>query len=124
MPAYDRAIALSESRGKPLWSSYFYRGICQEQLRDWAKAEPDFRKALDAQSRPRRSVELPWLFLVEQNENLDEALDLIKRAVEASPESGYIVDSLGWAYYRLGRYDDAVDPMERAVELTPTDAVI
>ncbi|WP_164075922.1 tetratricopeptide repeat protein, partial [Stenotrophomonas maltophilia] len=37
---------------------------------------------------------------------------------------GYIVDSLGWAYYRMGRFDDAVTELERAIELKPEDPVV
>ena len=49
---------------------------------------------------------------------------MIERAVAGSPDSGYIVDSLGWVLYRLGRYEEAVGHMERAVELMPTDPVV
>jgi Flp pilus assembly protein TadD len=49
---------------------------------------------------------------------------MIERAVRAEPEDGYITDSLGWVFYRLGRYEEAVKPMLRAVELTPDDPVI
>ena len=56
--------------------------------------------------------------------HLDEALQLIKRAVERQPDDGYITDSLGWALYRLGEYSDAVVHMERAVELMPLDPII
>jgi Flp pilus assembly protein TadD len=49
---------------------------------------------------------------------------MIERAVLARPDSGYIVDSLGWVFYRLGRYEEAVAPMERAVELVPNDPII
>ena len=62
--------------------------------------------------------------LVERREKLDEALDMIERAVAAEPDNGYITDSLGWAFYRLGRYEEAVPVMERAVELASTDPVI
>jgi Tfp pilus assembly protein PilF len=62
--------------------------------------------------------------LVEQGRNLDEALNMIERAVAASPGSGYIVDSLGWVLYRLGRYEEAVSQMERAVELVAVDPVV
>jgi Flp pilus assembly protein TadD len=51
-------------------------------------------------------------------------LNMIERAVAASPDSGYIVDSLGWVLYRLGRYEEAVDQMERAVELVAVDPVV
>ena len=49
---------------------------------------------------------------------------MIRRAVEQRPDDGYIVDSLGWAYYRLGNYDEAVKHLERAVELKPDDPTI
>jgi len=61
---------------------------------------------------------------VEMQENLDEALDMIERAVDARPESGHIVDSLGWALYRLGQYDEAVTHLERAAELMPVDPIV
>jgi Tfp pilus assembly protein PilF len=49
------------------------------------------------------------------DQDLDEALDMIRQASAARPDSGYITDSLGWVLYRLGRFDEAVEPMERAV---------
>jgi Flp pilus assembly protein TadD len=52
------------------------------------------------------------------------ALTLIKRAVAAAPDSGYIVDSLAWAYFRMGRYEDAVAPQEKASKLMPNDPVV
>jgi Flp pilus assembly protein TadD len=61
---------------------------------------------------------------VDRGENLDKALDMIKKAVDLRPNDGYIVDSLGWAYFKLGRFDDAVEQLERAVELKPEDSVI
>lgn len=62
--------------------------------------------------------------MVEKQIKLDEALAMIEEAVTVSPDSGYIVDSLGWVLYRLGRYQDALGPMERAVELMPIDPVV
>jgi Flp pilus assembly protein TadD len=49
---------------------------------------------------------------------------MLNKAVEEKPEDGYIVDSLGWVYFRLGKYDLAVEQLERAVELVPGDSVI
>src|SRR5690606_27647428 len=54
----------------------------------------------------------------------EEALDMIRKAVELRPQDGYIVDSLGWAYYKLGRYDEAVTELEKAVKLRPEDPTI
>jgi Flp pilus assembly protein TadD len=49
---------------------------------------------------------------------------MIKKAVQQRPDDGYIVDSLGWAYYRIGNYPDAVTQLERAIALKPEDPTI
>ena len=49
---------------------------------------------------------------------------MIRKAVELRPDDGYIVDSLGWAYYRLGRFDEAAAELEKAISLRPEDATI
>src|SRR5262249_1679186 len=61
---------------------------------------------------------------VDQGINLDEGMKMIQRAVEQRADDGYIVDSLGWAYFRIGNYDEAVKNLERAVELKPEDPTI
>ena len=122
--AYDTALELFAKTGTDYWPAYFYRGMCHERLKDWDKAEPDFRKALELQPNQPQVLNYLGYSYVEQNANLDEALMLIKRAVAAAPDSGYIIDSLAWAYYRLGRYAEAVLPMEQAVYLTATDPVM
>ncbi|HGG04473.1 MAG TPA: tetratricopeptide repeat protein [Aliiroseovarius sp.] len=122
--AYDNAIALFQRPAQSQWSLYFSRGISRERTGRWNQAEADFRKALEL--NPEQPTVLNYLgySFVEQGENLDEALDMIKRAVAARPDDGYITDSLGWVYYRLGRYEEAVIEMERAVELKPVDPVV
>lgn len=122
--AYDRAIVQFDTEEAGQWGVYFARGITYERADRWAEAEADFRTAL--RLRPDQPQVLNYLgySYVDKDENLDEALDLIERAVAAQPNSGYIVDSLGWAYYRLGRYDEAVDQLQRATELMPTDPIL
>ena len=61
---------------------------------------------------------------VDMGKNFDQAEDMLKRAVELQPEDGYIVDSLGWVYYKIARYEDAVEQLEKAVELKPDDPTI
>ena len=56
---------------------------------------------------------------IDQGVNLDDGMRMIKRSVEQRADDGYIVDSLGWAYYRLGNMEEAVKQLERAVELKP-----
>lgn len=122
--AYDRAIALYDAPSEDQWFIYYARAISHERQGQWDRAEPDFRKSLEL--RPDQPQVLNYLgySLVERKEKLDEALAMIERAVAARPDSGYIIDSLGWALYRLGRYDEAIGPMERAAELMPVDPVV
>lgn len=122
--AYDRALDLADEADNSKWFLLYARGICHERTGAWDKAEADFRAALEL--RPEQPQVLNYLgySLVEKQIKLDEALDMIERAVAARPDSGYIVDSLGWVLYRLGRYEEAVEHMERAAELMPVDPVV
>lgn len=122
--AYDDAIALYEEDIVQHWAVYFSRGITNERQGNWEAGEADFLKALELQ--PDQPAVLNYLgySYVERRENLDQALDMIRTAVEARPNEGYIVDSLAWVYYRLGRYQEAVEPMEKAVALMPVDPVV
>ncbi|WP_174823597.1 tetratricopeptide repeat protein [Ruegeria arenilitoris] len=122
--SYDTAINLTEEDAGSNWFLYYARGISHERLKNWENAEADFRKALELNPDQPQVLNYLGYSLVERREKLDEALEMIERAVIARPDSGYIVDSLGWVLFRLGRYDEAVDHMERAVELMPVDPVV
>jgi tetratricopeptide (TPR) repeat protein len=122
--AYDAAISLYDSEDSSQWFVLYARAISQERLNHWPEAEADFRAALKMNPDHPRILNYLGYSLVEKQEKLDEALGMIERAVQAQPDSGFILDSLGWALYRLGRYDEAVDHMERAAELMPVDPVV
>ena len=127
--AYDKAIDKLASPGRANWDLFYFRGIARERTNRWPEAEADLRKALELLPDPlgrERALVLNYLgySLVDKHLKLDEALDMLRRAVELRPRDGYIIDSLGWAYYRLGRYEDASREIERAAELRPSDPVI
>lgn len=122
---YDRAVeVIGETPKRNDWSIFFQRAIAYERLKEWDKAEPNFKKAL--QLNPDQPQVLNYLGYswVDRNMNLTEAMTMIERAVELRPNDGYIVDSLGWAHYRLGDFDKAVIELERAVELRAGDPTI
>lgn len=122
--AYTAAIDLVVEITPDEWILYFYRGISHEQSKDWAAAETDFRAALKLNPSQPQVLNYLGYGLVDRGEKLDEALGMIERAVAADPQKGYIIDSLAWAYFRLGRYDDALEPMEKASVLEPVDPVV
>ncbi|MEY8830045.1 tetratricopeptide repeat protein [Sedimentitalea sp. XS_ASV28] len=122
--AYDKALEYSDEEAPARWFLYYARGISHERLKQWDNAEADFRSALKINPDQPQVLNYLGYSLVERKTNLDEALGMIERAVEARPDSGYIVDSLGWVLFRLGRYEEAVEHMETAVELMPVDPVV
>ncbi len=121
---YGKAIDLLDKIEERHWTVFYFRGICFERSKQWHKAEADFLKALEL--HPDQPLVLNYLGYswVEKRHNLDEAIRMIRKAVELRPNDGYIVDSLGWAYYQMKEFDLAVKELERAVELRPEDPVI
>ncbi len=122
--AYSGAITAAGAPNPGHWSLFYSRGIAFERLKRWPEAEADFRKSLEL--APDQPLVLNYLGYswIEQGANVDEAFRMLRRAVEQSPTDGYIVDSLGWAYYRLGQYENALQLMERAVQLKAADPTI
>jgi tetratricopeptide (TPR) repeat protein len=122
---YDKAVEIIGQLPKRSdWSIFFQRAIAYERLKKWEIAEPNFKKALDLYPDQPQVLNYLGYSWVDMNIHLDEGLNMIRKAVELRPDDGYIVDSLGWAYYRLNRFEDAVDELERAVELKAADATI
>jgi Flp pilus assembly protein TadD len=101
---YQRAIELSGKPDERNWTLYYARGICYERLGEWDKAEADLTLALNLSGDHPLVLNYLGYSWIEQHHRLDEALAMIERAVEQRPNDGYIVDSLGWARYRLGEY--------------------
>ncbi len=121
---YSRAIATLENPQKSNWVMYYFRGICYERSHQWPKAEADLKEALKLFPDQPHVLNYLGYSWIDQGLNFDEGMAMIKRAVQQRPDDGYIVDSLGWAYYKLGNYEEAVKQLQRAVELKPEDPTI
>lgn len=121
---YDRVIARTPKPEPRHWIYWYARGTSYERMKNWPKAEVDLLKAL--QLAPDQPLILNYLGYswIDQKRNLKQGLAMIEKAVAARPDDGYIVDSLGWAHYRLGNYKEAVRHLERAVELKPEDPIL
>jgi tetratricopeptide (TPR) repeat protein len=116
---FSRAIALIKTPKSEDWSLYFARAVSYHAGGDWPKAEADLQAALKL--KPDEPAVLNYLGYswVDRGENLQQGLEMIRQAVGLRPNDGDIVDSLGWAHFKLGQYDEAATELEHAVELHP-----
>src|SRR5262252_1310128 len=121
---YSKGVDTISKPEKSNWVIYYFRGICFERAKQWAKAEADFKTSLELFPDQPHVLNYLGYSWIDQGINLDEGMRMIKRSVEQRADDGYIVDSLGWAYYRPGNMEEAVKQLERAVELKPEDPTI
>lgn len=106
------------------WRHYYYRAACLYGADDWSQAEAAYLEALEvAPNEPQILNDLGYLW-IDHGVNISRAFEMVSRAAELEPEQGNIIDSLGWAHYRLGHYDAAVSELERAAALDPGNATI
>ncbi len=122
--AYTAALEITGGTSPADWRFYYVRGIAYERAKEWPKAEVDFQRALELNPDQPQVLNYLGYSWIDMDMHLDEALEMIETAVEAQPNDGYIIDSLGWAFYKLGRMDEAVETLERAVMLLPSDPEI
>ena len=121
---YTQALGLIPKIDRRHWAYFYARGTSQERLKNWTAAEADLKKALEL--APGEPLVLNYLGYswIDQGLNLKEGMSLIEKAVALKPDDGYIVDSLGWAHFKLGNYRESVRYLERAVELKPDDPIL
>ncbi|WP_332718507.1 tetratricopeptide repeat protein [Pelagibacterium mangrovi] len=122
--AYSGIIERIETPRRNDWRFFYVRGIAYERAGDWDLAEADFLAALELSPNHPDVLNYLGYSWVDRGMNLEQALGMIERAVELAPMNGYIVDSLGWAFYKLGRVDEAVAVLEKAVQILPADPEI
>jgi tetratricopeptide (TPR) repeat protein len=103
---------------------YYTRAICYGEIKQFEKAEADLKKALDLFPDQPQVLNHLGYTMVERGTDLNEGLKLISRAVELKSDDSHIVDSLGWALYKLNRFDDSVRYLRRAADIDPDDATI
>jgi len=127
LEAADAYTQIIKTLGEPKrehWALYYYRGMSYERGKQWPLAEKDFQQALKLSPDNYQVLNYLGYSWVDQGVNLDQGLEMIRKAVSLRPKDGYIIDSLGWAYYRLGRFEEAAAELEKAIVLSPSDPTI
>jgi tetratricopeptide (TPR) repeat protein len=102
----------------------FRLGIALDKSGDRTNGITQMKKVLELDPDNADSLNYIGYSYAEEGINLDEALDMVQRALKLSPDSGYIIDSLGWVYYRKGLYDEALDSLEKAFSIKSDDPTI
>ncbi|WP_366657533.1 tetratricopeptide repeat protein [Fodinicurvata sp. EGI_FJ10296] len=122
--AYDRTAEISPDLETENWSFLYRRGMALERADRWERAERDLQRAVALNGTHGHLLNYLGYSWIDRGINIDEGEHLLLRAIELEPDDGYIIDSVGWVYFRTGRMDQAVSWLERAVELLPADATV
>jgi tetratricopeptide (TPR) repeat protein len=121
--ALDKAEQLS-TKAEDKRDVWFLRGATLEREKRYAEAEEQFKKVLASDPENASALNYLGYMLADQNVKLEEALGYVKRAVDLDPTNGAYLDSLGWAYFRLGKYELAEDNLQRASQKINTDPTV
>lgn len=121
---YQKALGLLSSTDNRLWSLHYSIGITQERSKQWDKAEASLKTSLELNPNQPQVLNYLGYSWIDRGINVEQGKALIEKAVEQRPTDGYIIDSLGWAYFLTGDYARAVEELERAIEFTPADPTI
>ena len=121
---YMQALDKLPLKEKDRWLIYYVLGITYERQKQWDKAEDSFKTALDLSNRHPFVLNYLGYSWLERGLNYNEALYMIFEAHRKDPADGHIIDSLGWALYKMGNYQDAIKALERASQYLPSNAVV
>jgi tetratricopeptide (TPR) repeat protein len=118
---YTRAMEAIGTLKSYDWPLLYQRGIVYDLAGHWSKAEQDFERALELRpDEPQVLNYLAYSWLM-RDEKLEEARKILKKAVEAAPNEPNILDSYGFALYKLGEYEEALEQLDKALSLLPSD---
>ncbi|MFO1248995.1 MAG: tetratricopeptide repeat protein [Alphaproteobacteria bacterium] len=122
--AYTRAEKIIGKPSRRDWPMFYARAMAKEKLKRLDESEADIQTALKLSPEQPELLNYLGYSWVDRGRNIPTALTMLEKARSLRPYDGYIVDSVGWAYYQLGRYDEAAKTLEAAVLLVPGDPTI
>ncbi|MBI4355239.1 MAG: tetratricopeptide repeat protein [Candidatus Omnitrophica bacterium] len=120
LAAFEQAVTMAEEY--PL--AHFYVAVQYDEAGDRAQTKTHLRRSIELDPDQPDALNYLGYLQVDEGINLDESLQMIQRALVLDPDNGAYIDSLGWAFYKLGRYDEAVKALQRAVQLVKDDPVV
>jgi tetratricopeptide (TPR) repeat protein len=102
----------------------FHLGVYYYEIERFEEADRELREAFRLDPAHARALNFLGYSLAERKMDLDEALEMIESALDVDSWNGAYLDSLGWVFYQMGRYDEARQPLERAARELPNDSVV
>ena len=120
---YTKIIDAENIFFSELWRIHYLRGVSYERLSKWRLAEKDFLLSLEIKSNSPQVLNYLAYGWLERNQNLDQSIEMLKKAYKANPQSYYILDSLAWGYYKNNQLQKALDLMEEVIVLAPGEAI-
>ncbi len=120
----EKTLLTAEKFFKNKEGYHFMLGSMYERQKDYEKAEKTFKKVIEL--NPKHAAALNYLgyMLADRGVRLDESLSLIQKAVDLDPNNGAYLDSLGWAYFKLNRVDEAETYLKKALDRVRKDPTI
>ncbi|MBN9590502.1 MAG: tetratricopeptide repeat protein [Alphaproteobacteria bacterium] len=122
--AYDHAVAVLGTPQRKDWTLFYARAMAKEKLGRLDESEADIQTGLKLSADQPELLNYLGYSWVDRGRRIPEALTMLEKARTLRPYDGYIVDSVGWAYFKLGRYQEAARTLEAAVLLVPGDPTI
>ena len=121
---YTKAIDSIYYESEKHWPIYYALAVSYDRNHQWLKAEESLRKALKLSNRHPQVLNYLGYSWLKFGINTDNAASMILEAYEKEPNDGVIMDSLGWVYFKIGDYNNAIIYLEKASELNPQNAII
>ncbi|MFT3997236.1 MAG: tetratricopeptide repeat protein [Asticcacaulis sp.] len=106
------------------WQTWFSYAVLQQAAGDWEKTKVSAKRGLELQPESPELLNLLGYGMIDRGENVDDGMEMIRKALKSAPRSGAIMDSLGWGYYKQGKYAEALEWVEKAIALEPADPEI
>ncbi|PYU95840.1 MAG: hypothetical protein DMG25_03275 [Acidobacteria bacterium] len=103
---------------------HFLLGSIYEREKKYDQAEAEFKKVLNADPLNAAASNYLGYMLADRGVRLEESVKYIQKALELEPNNGAYLDSLGWAYYKMNRFDQAANQLEKAARLISSDPTI
>ena len=122
--AYNHAEKIIGKPSRRDWPMFYARAMAKEKLNKLDESEADIQTALKLSPEQPELLNYLGYSWVDRGRNIPTALTMLEKARTLRPYDGYIVDSVGWAYFQLGRYEDAATTLQAAVLLVPGDPTI